>query len=76
LQKGVGLDAKLMDAIDSVVDGAVERGDAPGVVAAVARDDTLHVATAGVMAIDGEPMPRDTLFRITSNTNTKPMTAQ
>jgi CubicO group peptidase (beta-lactamase class C family) len=33
----------------------------------------LHVATAGVMAVDGAPMRRDTLFRISSTT--KPITA-
>jgi CubicO group peptidase (beta-lactamase class C family) len=33
----------------------------------------MHVATAGVMAIGGAPMRRDTLFRISSTT--KPMTA-
>jgi CubicO group peptidase (beta-lactamase class C family) len=49
------------------------RGQAPGVVAAVARGAAIHVATAGVMAIDGPPMRRDTLFRIASIT--KPMTA-
>ncbi len=59
--------------VDEVVENAVDRGDAPGVVAAVARRDEMHVATAGVMALGGEPMARDTLFRITSMT--KPMTA-
>ena len=60
-------------AIDGVVEDAVLHGDAPGVVAAVARGDVLHVATAGVMSVGGPPMERDTLFRITSMT--KPMTA-
>lgn len=59
--------------IDEVVERAVEQGQVPGVVAAVAIDDTVHVATAGVMALGGAPMRRDTLFRISSNT--KPMTA-
>jgi CubicO group peptidase (beta-lactamase class C family) len=49
----------------------VTEGQAPGVVAAVARGDTVHVVTA--MAVGGPPMRRDTLFRISSST--KPMTA-
>jgi CubicO group peptidase (beta-lactamase class C family) len=59
--------------IDEIVERAVEQGQAPGVVAAVARGDSLHVATAGLMAVGGPPMGRDTLFRISSNT--KPITA-
>jgi CubicO group peptidase (beta-lactamase class C family) len=59
--------------VDQVVDAAVGQGQVPGVVAGVARGDHLHVATAGLMAVGGAPMRRDTLFRITSMT--KPMTA-
>jgi CubicO group peptidase (beta-lactamase class C family) len=59
--------------VDQVVNAAVAQGQVPGVVAAVARGDQLHVATAGLMAVGGASMRRDTLFRITSMT--KPMTA-
>ena len=59
--------------VDDVVARAVEQGQAPGVVAAVSRGEIVHVATAGVMAVGGAPMRRDTLFRISSTT--KPMTA-
>lgn len=59
--------------VDEVVERAVEQGQAPGVVAAVARGDVVYVAAAGVMAVGGAPMRRDTLFRISSMT--KPMTA-
>jgi CubicO group peptidase (beta-lactamase class C family) len=59
--------------IDEVVGRAVEQGQVPGVVAAVARGEAVHVATAGVMAVGGPPMRRDTLFRISSTT--KPITA-
>ncbi|HEY2312945.1 MAG TPA: serine hydrolase domain-containing protein [Streptosporangiaceae bacterium] len=59
--------------VDEVVERAVEQGQAPGVVAAVARGEVVHVAAAGVMAIGGAPMRRDTLFRISSMT--KPVTA-
>jgi CubicO group peptidase (beta-lactamase class C family) len=59
--------------IDEIVARAVAQGQVPGVVAAVARGDAVHVATAGVLAVGGPPMRRDTLFRISSTT--KPMTA-
>jgi CubicO group peptidase (beta-lactamase class C family) len=61
------------DSIDAVVEAAVQQGQAPGVVAAVARGDTAHIKAAGVMAVGGPPMRPDTLFRISSNT--KPITA-
>jgi CubicO group peptidase (beta-lactamase class C family) len=56
-----------------IVEAAVARGDAPGVVAAVGRGDETQLATAGVMAIGGPPMRAETLFRIASIT--KPVTA-
>ncbi len=61
-------DDRLFRRIDEIVAAAVENGDAPGVVAAVACGDVVHVATAGVMSVGGHPMARDTLFRISSNT--------
>jgi CubicO group peptidase (beta-lactamase class C family) len=68
---GFGDDA--LASVDPIVEAAVEQGQVPGVVAAVASGKAVHVAVAGVMAIGGAPMQRDTLFRITSMT--KPMTA-
>jgi CubicO group peptidase (beta-lactamase class C family) len=68
-----GFEDTVLARIDEIVEGAVEQGQAPGVVAAVARGGALHVATAGVMAVGGASMRRDTLFRISSMT--KPMTA-
>jgi CubicO group peptidase (beta-lactamase class C family) len=68
-----GFEDRVLTRIDEIVESAVERGQAPGIVAAVARGESLHVATAGVMAVGGAPMRRDMLFRISSNT--KPMTA-
>ena len=59
--------------LEEIVETAVARGDAPGVVAAVGRGDETQVATAGVMAVGGPPMRSDTLFRIASIT--KPVTA-
>jgi CubicO group peptidase (beta-lactamase class C family) len=59
--------------LEEIVETAVARGDAPGVVAAVSRGDEGYVAAAGVMAVGGPPMRPDTLFRIASIT--KPVTA-
>jgi CubicO group peptidase (beta-lactamase class C family) len=59
--------------LEEIVETAVARGDAPGVVAAVGRGDEGYVAAAGVMAAGGPPMRPDTLFRIASIT--KPVTA-
>src|SRR5438105_1897834 len=61
------------DKLDDIIEAAVARGDAPGVVAAVGRGDEGYVAAAGVMAVGGAPMQPDTLFRISSIT--KPVTA-
>ena len=59
--------------LEEIVETAVARGDAPGVVAAVGRGDETYVTAAGVMAAGGPPMRSDTLFRIASIT--KPVTA-
>jgi CubicO group peptidase (beta-lactamase class C family) len=59
--------------IDEVVEAAVQQGQAPGVVAAVARGDVTYIKAAGVMAVGGPPMRPDTVFRISSTT--KPITA-
>jgi CubicO group peptidase (beta-lactamase class C family) len=52
----------------------VERGEFPGMVTLVARDDYVHVDTIGTTAFGGDvPMRRDTIFRIASLT--KPVLA-
>jgi CubicO group peptidase (beta-lactamase class C family) len=53
--------------------GHVEAGDMPGMVTLVSRRGEIHVDAIGSIAIDGAPMRRDTIFRITSMT--KPVTA-
>lgn len=63
----------LTERIDELVRRAVRDGQAPGVVAAVASGEEVHVAAAGAMAVGGPPMRPDALFRIASVT--KPMTA-
>jgi CubicO group peptidase (beta-lactamase class C family) len=70
---GDGFDDGVFDRIDEILEAAVQQAQAPGVVAAVARGEAVHVAAAGVTAVGGGPMRRDTLFRISSTT--KPMTA-
>ena len=39
------------DRIDEIIETAVAQGQAPGVVAAVARGDATYVKAAGVMAV-------------------------
>jgi CubicO group peptidase (beta-lactamase class C family) len=51
----------------------VERGDVPGAVALIWRRGQVHVETAGTTTLGGEPMRRDTIFRIASMT--KPVAA-
>lgn len=68
-----GIDAEALARIDEIVKRAVAEVRAPGVVDGVARGETVHVATAGALAVGGVPIRRDTLFRISSIT--KPMTA-
>jgi CubicO group peptidase (beta-lactamase class C family) len=54
--------------------GHVERGYVPGIVTLVSRRGDTHVHAVGRKTLDrGDPMRRDTIFRITSMT--KPITA-
>lgn len=54
--------------------GYVERGELPGVVTLISRRGETHVDAIGTQAAGGgEPMRRDTIFRIASMT--KPITA-
>jgi CubicO group peptidase (beta-lactamase class C family) len=54
--------------------GHLEHGYAPGLVALVSRGPETQILTLGALAFDvGEPMRRDTIFRIASMT--KPVTA-
>lgn len=63
-------DAALKDRIDELVEASAREGDAPGVVAGIARDEAVHVAVAGEATIGGAPMRRDTVFRLSSNAKT------
>ncbi|MGW4897243.1 serine hydrolase domain-containing protein [Kitasatospora sp. NPDC004240] len=69
-----GLSKDRLGRLHRVLTGYVERGELPGLVAAVARDGDEHVEVIGHLAVGGaQPMRRDALFRIASMT--KPVTA-
>src|SRR5262249_22514425 len=59
--------------LQELADAACHPGGLPGAVALVSRHDQVEVACAGVRTIGGEPMTRDTVFRVASIT--KPITA-
>lgn len=62
------------DDLDSVLDRFVASGSVPGLVALIARGETVHVHTAGVRDVQsGAPMQRDTIFAVASIG--KPITA-
>ena len=56
-----------------IMAGHVAAGRAPGIVTALSRHGETHVDVIGAQAFGGDPMRRDTIFRITSMT--KPVTA-
>ena len=57
-----------------VMAGHVERGEVPGIVSAVSRRGEAHIEAIGMKALGGgDPIRRDTIFRIASMT--KPVTA-
>ena len=68
-----GLSKPRLGRLHDVMAGHVETGDLPGVVTLVSRRGEVHVDAIGRIAIDGAPMQRDTIFRISSMT--KPVTA-
>jgi CubicO group peptidase (beta-lactamase class C family) len=67
------MSAERLHRMDGVLDGYVERGEVPGLVALVSRKGRVGVYVAGSMSIGGPPVQRDTIFRISSMT--KPVTA-
>ncbi|RKH51703.1 class A beta-lactamase-related serine hydrolase [Corallococcus sp. AB050B] len=69
------LSAPRLAEVTSALRGHVEGGDLPGVVALIARGDTVHVDTLGTQGLTASdaPMRRDSLFRLASMG--KPITA-
>lgn len=57
----------------AVLEGHVEHGGVPGLVALVCRRGEVHVEAVGSLAFGGPPVRRDSIFRISSMT--KPVTA-
>ena len=69
-----GLSTARLGRMRDVMAGYVERGELPGLVTLVARHDEVHVDALGTMTVGGgDPIQRDTIFRISSMT--KPITA-
>ncbi len=68
-----GLSRARLARMHDVMAGFVERGEVPGLVALVSRRGAAHVDAIGTLAIGGDPIQRDTIFRISSMT--KPITA-
>ena len=72
---GRAFDRKRLRRMQEVLAAHVERGGAPGVAALLARHGEVHVEAIGhkVTGGSGDPIRRDTIFRIASMT--KPITA-
>jgi len=69
-----GLSKTRLGRLREVMAGFVERGEVPGLVALISRRGEIHVEALGTKALDGgDPVERDTIFRIASMT--KPITA-
>src|ERR1700704_3548256 len=68
-----GFSKERLDRMHDVLATHVEQGRVPGLVALVSRRGEVHVEAVGTKAVGcSAPMPRNTLFRITSMT--KPVT--
>lgn len=72
MSNGVFSEARL-GRMHKVMAGYVERGEVPGIVTLVGRQGEVRVDAIGQKAVGGEPMRRDTIFRIALMT--KPITA-
>ena len=69
-----GLSKTRLGRLREVMAGFVERGEVPGLVALISRRGEIHVEALGMKALGGgNPVERDTIFRIASMT--KPITA-
>ena len=62
-----------LDRTHEAMTGHVERGEVPGLVTLVYRRGEAHADTIGAKAFGGNPMRRDTIFRVSSLT--KPVAA-
>jgi len=72
--KSSGFSRARLRRLSDVMRGFVDRGDVPGIVTVLCRNDETHVDTYGVLDFGTRaPVQRDSLFRIASMT--KPVTA-
>lgn len=64
-----GLSEERLGRMHERMAGYVERGEVPGIVTLVSRRGEVHVDAIGLKAIgSGDPIQRDTIFRISSMT--------
>jgi CubicO group peptidase (beta-lactamase class C family) len=71
---GGGFSEPRLGRMREVMAGYVDRGEVPGIVTALSRRGEVHVDAIGMKALGGgDPIRRDTIFRIASMT--KPVTA-
>lgn len=68
-----GLTASGVADLHAAARRSVDSQTIPGLVSLVARGEHVHVDAIGTLAVDGPPVWRDSLFRISSTT--KPITA-
>ena len=69
-----GFSKPRLERMHEVMAGYVQRGEVPGIVTGLSRRGEIHVDAIGRKALaDGDPIGRDTIFRIASMT--KPITA-
>src|SRR5215218_7934467 len=68
-----GFSKARLDRMHDVMAGYVERGVTSGLITLVCRRGDVHVDVIGKSALDGKPLQRDSIFRISSMT--KPITA-
>lgn len=68
-----GLSGPRLARLREVLAGHVARGAVPGAIALVDRGGETHVDVLGAAALGGDPLRRDSIFRISSMT--KPVTA-
>jgi CubicO group peptidase (beta-lactamase class C family) len=73
MTSAAGLSKTRLGRMHDIMAGHVDDGSMPGLVTLVSRHGEIYVDAIGKTAIDGAPMQRDTIFRITSMT--KPVTA-
>jgi CubicO group peptidase (beta-lactamase class C family) len=74
MAKSSGFSRARLGRLSDAMRGFVERGEVPGILTLLCRNDEVHVDTCGVLDFGTRmPVQRDSLFRIASMT--KPVTA-